>query len=162
MHRRYTLLALAVFPILLAGCEQKPSSAPEPPAAAPAAGTAQPAGADVPGRAIGFELVEPALVGALQFDVEYKGEGRFVGDADAVACETKIEGALSSYNHIVADRNLRAAFVAVNGFGGPMRVAECKFQGDVKVDDFTVTVRDSSSPDLNPIDPPPTINVVLD
>lgn len=166
MQRRYPLLALAVFPMLLGGCEQKPSPAPAPsaeaPAAAPAAAPSAPAKAEGPGRTIGFELVEPAPVGALQFDVKYAGEGRFVGDADAVACETKIEGALSSYNHIVAEKNLRSAFVAVKGFAGPMRISECKFQGAAKAEDFTVTVRDSSSPDLTEIDPPPTIKVVLD
>jgi hypothetical protein len=154
-------LALAVLPLLLAGCEKKSATTP-PPTAAPAAATAaapKPAG---PGRTVGFELVEATPVGALQFDVQYTGEGRFIGDADAVACETKLEGALSSYNHIVATKMLRAAFVSVKGFTGPVRVSSCQFQGPVKAEDFTVTVRDSSSPELTPVDPPPTIKVVLD
>lgn len=165
-----TMLAAVLVPLLLAGCEQQPNTttttsgdkpaAAAAPAAAPAA--AEPAKATGPGRTVGFELVEPNPVGALQYDVEYTGGGRFVGDADAVACETKIEGALSSYNHIVDQKTLRAAFVSVKGFQGPMRVSECKFQGEVKAEDFKITVRDSSSPDLEPVDPPPTIKAVVD
>jgi hypothetical protein len=159
-HSRFPILALVVFPLLLAGCEKK---AAPPPAAAPAAPAAaaasKPAG---PGRNVGFELVSTAPVGALQYDVDYVGEGRFIGDADAVACETKIEGALSSYNHIVGEKKLRAAFVSVKGFNGPLRISNCQFQGAVKAEDFKITVKDSSSPELTPIDPPPTIKVVLD
>ena len=158
MQLRLPFLALVVLPLLLAGCERKPGPSPASPAASPAAAPKTGAGL----RTIGFELTDPALVGALQFDVKYAGEGRFVGDADAVACETKAEGALSSYNHIAAEKTLRAAMVAVKGFAGPIRVTECKFQGNVKVEDFKVTLRDSSSPDLTELDPPPTIKVVLD
>lgn len=157
-HSSFPILALAVLPFLT-GCEQKPAPPPAPTAAAPAAAPKAEGGA---GRTVGFELVAPTPVGALQYDVKYAGEGRFVGDADAVACETKIEDALSSYNHIVGDKMLRAAFVSVKGFGGPVRVSQCQFQGPVKVEDFTVTVRDSSSPELTPLDPPPVIKVVVD
>lgn len=166
MQGRFPILALAVFPLLLAGCEQKPSAPPAATSSAtPAVSAAAPATAPKaagPGRNVGFELVSAAPVGALQYDVEYVGEGRFVGDADAVACETKLEGALSSYNHVVGEKKLRAAFVSVKGFAGPIRLSNCQFQGTVKVEDFTVTVRDSSSPELTPVDPPPTIKVVLD
>ncbi|MFN2425572.1 MAG: hypothetical protein ABR587_03895 [Candidatus Binatia bacterium] len=162
-HRRFPFLALAVLPLLLAGCEQKPAAPPPAaPAAAPDAPAAAPKAAVEGARMVGFELTEPPPVGALQYDVQYAGEGRFVGDADAVACETKIEGALSSYNHIVDQKMLRAAFVSVKGFGGPIRVSQCQFQGNVKVEDFTITVRDSSSPDLTPLDPAPSIKVVID
>lgn len=158
-----SILALVALPLslgLLGGCEQKSAPAPGAPAASPAAAPA--AQASGPTRAIGFELVDPTAVGALQYDVQYVGEGRFVGDADAVACETKIADALSSYNHIAGDKMLRAAFVSVAGFTGPVRVSECSFQGTVKVEDFTITVRDSSSPELTPVDPPPSVKVVLD
>ncbi len=160
------MVAAVLAPLLVAGCEQKPNTTTttsgEKPAAAAAPAAAEPAKAGGPARTIGFELVEPNPVGALQYDVVYTGNGRFVGDADAVACETKIEGALSSYNHIPGDKTLRAAFVSVKGFQGPLRVSDCKFEGDAKPDDFQVTVRDSSSPDLEPVDPPPTIKVVID
>lgn len=163
MSRFHPIAALALFPLLVAGCESKPAPAP---AAAPAAASAPaPAAAKATGavRIVGFELVSPEPVGALQFDVKYAGSGRFVGDADAVACEVKVDEALSSYNHIVADKNLRLAFVAVKGFAGPnKRIGQCQFQGDAKAEDFTITVRDASSPELTPLDPPPTIKAVLD
>lgn len=160
MSRFSPIAALALFPLLVAGCENKPApSAPaaSAPAAAPAAAKAEGAVS-----VVGFELVSPESVGALQFDVKYAGEGRFVGDADAVACEAKVPEALSSYNNIVADRNLRLAFVAVKGFSGPVRIGQCQYQGGAKPEDFTITVRDASSPELQPLDPPPTIKVVID
>ena len=160
MQRRFPILVLAVLPLLFAACENKtaapPASAPPTPAESTAA--PKPAG---PTMTVAFELDGAAPIGALQIDIAYVGEGRFVGDADAVACETKIDGALSSYNHIVDQKTLRAAFVAVKGFAGPIRLGECKFQGAAKAGDFTVTVRDSSSPELSPVDPPPVIKVVL-
>lgn len=163
MRRTLSVLAVSLLPVLLAGCEQKPSSPPAAASKAAAPAAAAPAAkASGSARTIGFELVGAQLVGALQFDVSYKGDGRFVGDADGVACETKADGALSSYNHIVDQKLLRAAFASVKGFGGPMRVSECKFEGTPKAEDFTVTVRDSSSPELTELTPPPTIKVVVD
>jgi hypothetical protein len=162
MSRCFPIAALALFPLLVAGCENKPAPAP----AASAAKTAAPAvAASAAGspRIVGFELASAEAVGALQFDVKYTSPGRFVGDADAVACEVKVDEALSSYNHIFADKNLRLAFVAVKGFSGPgKRIGQCQFQGDAKPQDFTITVRDASTPELEPVDPPPTVHVVLD
>ena len=159
MHRRFLIAALVsvVLPLVLAGCEKKAVTT-GPAASAPAAA---PAAASGSLKTVGFELETPAAVGALQIDIQYKGEGRFVGDADAVACETKVEGALSSYNHIVGDKMLRAAFVSVKGFAGPTRFCECKFQGSATPADFTVTVKDSSSPELAELNPPPSVKVVV-
>lgn len=161
MSRFTPIAAFALFPLLVVGCENKPAPAPSAaaPAAAPAAAAAK---APASGRAVAFELVSTTAVGALQFDVKYAGDGRFVGDADAVACEVKVPEALSSYNHIVGDRTLRLAFVAVKGFSGPVRIGECRFEGPAKAEDFTVTVRDASSPELTPLDPLPTVKVALD
>lgn len=164
MQRKFPILALLVFPLAVLGCENKldttTTTTTAPPAATPAA-PAAPA-ATGPTRVVAFELEGAVPVGALQIDVTYAGEGRFVGDADAVACQTKVDGALSSYNHIVAEKKLRAAFVAVKGFAGPTRFSECQFQGDPKAGNFTVTVRDSSSPELEEITPPPGVKVVID
>lgn len=167
MHPRLpnaVLAAVSAALLSLAACEKAPSPAPSTPAAepAPAASAAPAAAPSGPGRKVSFEVTSGGRIGALQFDVKYAGEGRFVGDADAAACETKVEGALSSYNHIVDQKLLRTAFITVNGFTGPVRVAECRFQGDAKEGDFTITVRDSASPELTPVDPPPAVKVVLD
>lgn len=157
------ILALAFVSMLVAACEQKPAEKPAAPAAEKPAAAAPGAAPTGSSKTIGFELVEPNAVGALQFDVAYAGEGRFVGDADAVACETKVgEGALSAYNHIVDQKQVRVALVSVKGFSGPVRVSQCQFQGEAKASDFTITVKDSSSPDLAEITPPPTVKVVVD
>jgi len=172
MQRRFPIAAFVLAPLALtvamaglgslAGCEKKNEAAPaaSAPAAAPAASSAAPAGSGAT-RTVAFQLDSAAPVGALQIDVQYSGAGRFVGDADGVACETKIDGALSSYNHIVDQKMLRAAFVAVKGFAGPVTISECKFQGDAKPEDFKVSVKDSSSPDLAELNPPPSIKVTL-
>ncbi|HXC52097.1 MAG TPA: hypothetical protein VN634_14520 [Candidatus Limnocylindrales bacterium] len=159
MHRNLTIAALALVPLLLTGCEKKTETATAP-AAIPAP-PATPAPASAGARTVAFELESTSAVGALQIDIAYTGDGRFVGDADAVACETKVPEALSSYNHITGDKLLRAAFVAVKGFTGPVRFSECKFQGNPKPADFTVTIKDSSSPDLGELKPPPSIKVVV-
>src|SRR6185369_2493288 len=159
MHRNLTIAALALVPLLLTGCEKKTETATAPaPIPAP---PATPAPASAGARTVAFELESTSAVGALQIDIAYTGDGRFVGDADAVACETKVPEALSSYNHITGDKLLRAAFVAVKGFTGPVRFSECKFQGNPKPADFTVTIKDSSSPDLGELKPPPSIKVVV-
>jgi len=161
MHRKLTIAALVLVPFLMAGCEKKTETATAP-APAPAAVPAAPAAPAAAGaRTVGFELESTSAVGALQIDIKYTGEGHFVGDADAVACETKVPEALSSYNHISGEKLLRAAFVAVKGFSGPVRFSECKFQGNAKPTDFTVTIKDSSSPDLAELNPPPSIKVVV-
>lgn len=158
---RITLVSasLVAASLVCAACD-RPASSPAPgtSAAAPSAASTSASG---PTR-IGIELAEDKTVGALQVDIEYSGAGRFVGDADGVACETKIEGALSSYNHIVPDKLLKSAFVAVNGFSGPVRFAECSYEGAAKAEDFRVTVRDASSPDLVDLDPSPVVKVVVD
>lgn len=166
MHPRFpnaALVAVTAGLLALAACEQAPAPAPSAPAApaAPAAAAPAPVPAG-PGRKVAVELTEGGKMGALQIDVKYVGEGRFVGDADAVACESKLENSQFAFNHIVDQKTLRAAFITVGGFQAPARVVECRFVGEAKVEDFTVSVRDSSSPELQPVEPPPAVKVVLD
>lgn len=158
------ILAAVALAVLSAACDKpqtekaaapKPaaSGAPAPAAAAPAASTT---------KTIGFELTDAVTVGALQIEVENKGAGRFVGDADGVACETLIEGALSSYNHVSAEKTLKAAYVAVKGFTGPARFAQCKYDGTATPADFKVTLKDASTPDLTDVTPTPVVKVVVE
>ncbi|HYC53993.1 MAG TPA: hypothetical protein VEL28_03545 [Candidatus Binatia bacterium] len=161
MHRNLKTLSVLALSLALAACENKSSTTATPaakPADAPAAAPAPAAGG---AKTIAFELKDAKPVGALQIDVEYKGKGRFVGDADGVACETLIEGALSSYNHMANEKMLKAAFVAVKGFTGPVKFSQCKYEGETTADDFKITVRDASSPDLQEIDPAPSVGVSL-
>jgi hypothetical protein len=160
MHRNLKTLAVLALALSIAACEKEAPDTTahgDKPAAAPAAPAAGAGGT----HTVAFELKEDKTVGALQIDVEYKGAGRFVGDADGVACETLVEGALSSYNHITGDKMLQAAFVAVKGFTGPLKFSQCKFDGTPKADDFKITVKDASSPDLTELTPAPAIAVVV-
>ncbi|HYB98553.1 MAG TPA: hypothetical protein VEC57_05400 [Candidatus Limnocylindrales bacterium] len=162
MHRNLKTLSVLALSLALAACENKSETTTAPaakPADAPAAAPAPAAGSGA--RTVAFELKDEKAVGALQIDVEYKGKGRFVGDHDGVACETLIEGALSSYNHMPNEKMLKAAFVAVKGFTGPVKFSQCKYEGETKADDFKITVRDASSPDLQEIDPAPSVAVTL-
>lgn len=153
------IVAVFSLAVLCAACSKpdqvatpaaKPAAAPE--AAAPAATV----------KTIGFELTDAITIGALQIEVEYKGAGRLVGDADSVACETMIEGALSSYNHLTNEKTLKAAYVAVKGFTGPARFAQCKYDGAVSAADFSVAIKDVSTPDLTEVSPVPVIKVVVE
>lgn len=111
---------------------------------------------------VAISLDDKISIGALQLEISYTGSGRFVGDADAVECKTLAKEALSSYNNKPDEKILRAAYVAVKGFEGPLRLAECQFKGAVQASDFTIEVRDSAKPDLSAIDPAPSLSVVID
>jgi hypothetical protein len=160
MHPNFKTLSVLVLSLALAACENK-SSTETAPAAKPATGAPAAAPAAGGARTVAFELKDATAVGALQIDVEYTGKGRFVGDADGVACETLIEGGLSSYNHMANEKMLKAAFVAVKGFSGPLKFSQCKYEGDGKAEDFKITVRDASSPELQELNPAPSVGVSI-
>jgi hypothetical protein len=148
----------ACLPILLLGLASCTSDSKEQAPVEQAASAAE-----LPTVVVAIELADELSVGALQFDVSYSGaEGAFVGEAGEVSCETAPPGILSSFNHIAADKTLRAAFVAVEGVQGPTRLTSCKYQGNVSASDFTVTVRDASSPELEELDPVPALTVVVE
>ena len=112
---------------------------------------------------VGIEVLDASDVGAIQVDIDYSAaDGAFVGAADEVQCETLVEGALSSYNNILADKMLRAAYVAVDGMDAPIRLADCKFSGTASVENFVIDIRDATSADLTPLAPPAQVVVVLE
>jgi hypothetical protein len=124
---------------------------------------AAPAAAEEKVMTIAIEIADEISIGALQVDFDYStSEGAFVGDADAVECETVLDGALSSYNNKTDERVLKAAYVAVNGIAGPVRIAECKWKGPFDPARMVVEVRDASAPDLTDIAPPPQLRIVLE
>lgn len=162
MQRISMMLSVLALSLAMAACENKSSTETAAPAAKPAdAPAAAPATGGAGAKTVAFELKDAQAVGALQIDVEYTGKGAFVGEKDGVACETLIEGALSSYNHMVNEKMLKAAFVAVKGFTGPIKISQCKYDGDAKAEDFKVTVRDASSPDLQELTPAPSVGVAI-
>ncbi len=112
---------------------------------------------------VALELAGPVNVAALQVDISYpQAAGRFAGDAGEVECETLIEGALSSYNHVAASQSLKAAYVAVAGIQGPVRIAECRFLGVPSATALKLKVVDASSKDLKPLSPLPELKIVVE
>ena len=156
-------LAMAVVALTVSsGCQT-----PEAPERTPSAGVvgeeAAPVVAATEGNVmVAFELDDEVTVGALQLDIDYNGaSGRFVGAGDDVRCEALVTGALSSFNNVESAGTLRAAFVAVNGFTGPMRFLVCEFEGEASAEDFLVEVQDASAPDLVELGAP-AIKVVVE
>lgn len=112
---------------------------------------------------VAIEVADEIAIGALQVDFDYSAStGGFVGDSDQVECETTVDGALSSFNNIRGDKLLKAAFVAVNGMAGPLRLAECKWEGEFDPSKMVVEVRDASTPDLADIAPVPELKIVIE
>ena len=110
---------------------------------------------------IGFDLMDPVSLGALQFDVDYSGAGGdFDGSGTSVACSTPLTSASASFNDDEATRTVSAGYLSLSGFTGPTPVADCLFTpvgADPLPTDFPVTVIDASAPDLTPINPPPLV-----
>ena len=104
--------------------------------------------------AIRFDLVTDVELGALQFDVDYAmAPGAFVGEGEAVDCTVHTPSTFAANNHQSDVELLRSAFLFVAGFDGPGAVMTCGFasMGPVAVEDFAITVTDSSGPDATPV-----------
>lgn len=65
---------------------------------------------------------------ALQLSVDYSGAaGELPGEADQVLCEATTYGSFSSFNNVVSDRQLNAAFISMGGFPADEAVMSCLF-----------------------------------
>lgn len=159
MTRRYVPTGLILACLMLAACQttEMSSSAPEP--AAGSAAKVSTGAASSGATRIEFALKDADTLGALQLEIQYKSaSGRLAGDGDTVSCRATKEKVLSSFNHVVADKILRAAFVSLEGIPGDGVFAACDFEGGASPGDFRVTVEDVSAPDLGEVDSP---NVVI-
>ncbi len=152
LHVSIAAVLVAVVTAGVAACTSPP--APEKPAAVAAPSDAR--------SKVTFSLSDTVSVGALQVDIVYaSGVGAFAGERDSVECETLVEGALSSYNHLPDTHTLKAAYVAVQGMQGPIAIAECTFQGEPQAADFQIGVLDASTPDLQEIRPLPSVKATV-
>jgi len=109
-----------------------------------------------------FAMVEPATVGALQFNVDYSAApGAFNGNGQAALCTVIVDLGLGfpAFNNQTESRLLVAALTSVSGFttSGNTEIVRCSFLSCTGVvpspADFVVTVVDASDPSTNPIDP---------
>lgn len=101
------------------------------------------------------------LVGALQFEINYSGEGGGWSSTEGfVDCYWWVDATLQGCNGRSSSA-LVCAVVDPAGFPGPAPLVQCEFLApidDLTASDFDVRVVDASGPDLAPID----VEVVLD
>jgi hypothetical protein len=104
--------------------------------------------------AVSFDLeATDGPIGALQFDVEYRGGGD-AGWVGGAACRWIVQAALHACNDKHHGK-LTCAVVDTGGFTGPTPRLQCEFRATddgLTVDDFDVDVTDASTTDLVPID----------
>lgn len=104
-------------------------------------------------------------LGALQFDVEYRGggPGGWVGAGGGASCRWIVQAAIHACNDNRGG-DLTCAVVDTGGFTGPIPLLECVFvsrDDSVTPEDFDVTVTDASSPNLEPMDATVSVSSVV-
>ncbi len=110
-----------------------------------------------------LRLADDVTLGSLQFDVDYSdAPGNFLGQAGNVECASLIQGSLPAFNDVEAEETLRAGIISLDGFTGPVNVADCTFVASVQPTpaDFTIAVTEASTPDLVPVEPAPGVVIV--
>jgi len=115
---------------------------------------------------VSFDLeATDGLLGALQFDVTYRGGGRagWLGAGGGVACRWIVQAAIHVCNN-KRNGNMTCAVVDTGGLSGPTRLLECEFQAvddALTVDDFDVDVTDASTVHLAPMEAEVRVSSVL-
>ncbi|MFQ5477396.1 MAG: hypothetical protein ACE5E4_02135 [Candidatus Binatia bacterium] len=145
--------ALAALALSLGACKSGPPSS----STAPKASSDHKAQTRTYAVTVGVSS-DSGSVAALQFDIKYKGEGGFVGDAGDVECESAFEGSLATFNN-KGDGLVSGAIIDLAGFSTPTEVATCSFRTkeDPSKDSFEVTAVDSSDADSTKIEPAPVM-----
>jgi hypothetical protein len=112
-------------------------------------------------------LEETIAVGALQFRLDYSASLiEFTEDGGSDANCTPLIGDFSAFNLLDDERALDGAIIDIEGFDGPVDLAECEFIPDpcaaFPIDGLpegvTLTPTDASTPDLTPISPLPALS----
>jgi cysteine-rich repeat protein len=110
--------------------------------------------------------VEASLeFGSLQFETNYaSAPGGFEGMGDAVSCEVVVPGGghFASFNDQDGQSRVIAGIVSIGGFSTPGDVVRCRFEADGAVptaDDFSVSVTDASTPNVQTMVPVPAVVV---
>ena len=104
-------------------------------------------------------------LGALQFDVEYRGGGGrgWVGAGGGAACRWIVQAAIHACND-KRGGTLTCAVVDTGGFTGPIPLLECEIVSTndaLTADDFEIEVTDASTPYLEPVDAAVTVSSVV-
>jgi len=111
-----------------------------------------------------FRLDDDVTVGALQWDTDYSDvPGFLVGSGGQAQCAKLISTALFVPNDVDATETVTLGLVDVEGFSGPIDLAECTFKASTTPlkSDFVITVTDATdaTDEGNPIDPKPGVSV---
>lgn len=104
-------------------------------------------------------------LGALQFDVEYRGPGKVAwhGAGAGASCRWIIQADIHACND-KRDDLMTCAVVDTGGFTGPLPLVECELAAsdeDLAASDFRVRVTDASTPSLQPIDAEVSVTSVV-
>lgn len=115
---------------------------------------------------VSFDLEEAEEpLGALQFDVEYRGGGEadWVDAGGGGACRWIVQAAIHACN-VRPNGALTCAVVDTGGFSAPIPLLECLLASTddaLTSDDFDVRVTDASSPHLVPVDAVVNVSAVV-
>lgn len=107
-----------------------------------------------------FNMPDDVTASSLQYDTDYSNAPGFIlGQGGNVECAGLVTDSLNAFNDIDDEELLDSGIVNLDGFTGPIDVAECTFKAStipVK-DDFVITVTEASKPDLTLIAPLPDV-----
>ena len=107
-----------------------------------------------------FRLADDVSVGALQWDTDYSNAPGFLqGSGGSVDCDNLAPDSFAEFNDVDAEENLDTGIISSDGFSGPVNVSQCIFRATTTPlkSDFPITVTSATDPDLNEIDPLPSV-----
>ncbi|HXC53609.1 MAG TPA: hypothetical protein VN634_22165 [Candidatus Limnocylindrales bacterium] len=109
-----------------------------------------------------FRLTDDVTLGSLVFDTDYSAApGEFSGSGEDVECTSLLVGTLSQYSDDDGRETLTAGVISLDGFTGPILVADCAFAARTTpvASDFAITVTEASTTVLVPVTPLPDVVV---
>jgi hypothetical protein len=111
-----------------------------------------------------FRLDDDVTLGALQWLTDYSDlPGYLLGSGGQAECARLIPSAVAAFNDKDAEEVLDFGLIDIDGFSGPIDLAECTFKASVTPlkSDFAITVTEATdaSEEGLPIEPKPDVSV---
>lgn len=107
-------------------------------------------------------LEDDVQISSINWTLDYSGApGEIVGTFATPSCTNLVAGALTAFTDFDANKELKGGMVSGGAVDGPVDLASCVFQADDLPfgSDFSVTVEDAADPDLQTLDPFPSLAV---
>jgi cysteine-rich repeat protein len=102
-----------------------------------------------------FQMTSSAdEMGTILWSTGYSSaSGEFPGNGGSVACVTTIAGALDGFDDNETNRTLTSGVTSLDGFTGPIDLAECSFAAPTvpAVEDFTIEIIDAATTIGDPV-----------